>query len=79
MLDRLRPRNWLDGLGLSLQIVSLVGLIELFLHYPSPDTSNWWVWYALNPIVLGVGFFGYVIRRIAKKEPIFGESRKPPS
>ncbi len=43
LLERLRPRNWLDGFGLSLQIVSVVGLIELILHYPPPDSSDGWV------------------------------------
>ena len=77
MLKRLRPRGWLDGLGLSLLIVSLVGLIELMLHYPPPDALDGWIWYALTPVAIAVGLLGHVIRRIARKEPIFGGRRKP--
>jgi hypothetical protein len=34
LLERLRPKNRLDGLGLAVQIVSFAGWIDTIIHLP---------------------------------------------
>lgn len=78
LLERLRPRNLFDGLGLVLQIVGLAGWIDSIIHLPPVYASeNGWLWQVLNVACFTLVFGGFVIRRVATKQPIFGQWRKP--
>jgi hypothetical protein len=79
LLERLRPRNLLDGLALVLQIVGLAGWIDAIIHLPAYESANGWLWQVLNVACFTLVFGGFVIRRVAKTQPIFGQRRKPGS
>lgn len=79
LLERLRPRNMIDGLGLVLQIVGLAGWIVAIIHLPDYESANGWLWQVLNVACFTLAFCGFVIRRVPKKQPIFGQRRKPGS
>jgi hypothetical protein len=77
LLERLRPRNLFDGLGLVLQIVGLAGWIDSIIHLPDYASANGWSWQVLNVACFTLVFCGFFIRRVAMKQPIFGQRRKP--
>jgi hypothetical protein len=79
LLGGLRPKNWLDGLGLAVQIVSFAGWIDTIVHLPDYESGNGWLWQVLNVACFTLLFCGFVLRRVANKEPIFGQRRKPGS
>ena len=70
-LEWLRPRNWLDGLGLSLEVVGLVGLIIVIIR-SDEFFANLTLWVAENGTCIAIGLVGGILRRIAQKDPIFG-------
>ncbi len=79
LLDRLRPQNWLDGLGLGLQLVSVIGLTAVIVVTipPGPQASTSTLLLASGPVCVVLSLCGYVIRRVARKEPLFGQRQKP--
>ena len=78
LLERLRPRNWLDGLGLALQLVGVLGLTAVIVVAiplgPQSASSNSLL--ALGPACAALSLCGYVIRRVARKQPLFGAAKK---
>jgi hypothetical protein len=77
LADRLWPRNWLDTAGLGIEIVGLVIFIDAITQQSALDSANWWLALALRGVAVALSFVGYLIRRVARKEPIFRERRKP--
>lgn len=69
------PVNLLDGLGLAVQIISLVGLLVVILRTfgAAASISNSLIFASAGLLVLG--FIGYAIRRVAKGESILGNRR----
>jgi hypothetical protein len=75
MERRLIPRGPVDSLGLALEIVALAAFVgELFL-WP-PDSLDLKV-LIIRVITLLVNVVGYVVRRLARREPIFDYGHWP--
>lgn len=79
LLERLRPHNWLDGLGLALQFVSVLGLgAVIVVTIPvGPQASSSNLLLASGPAFVALSLCGYIIRRVANKQPLFGGPQKP--
>lgn len=78
MLDRLRPKSWLDGLGLVILTVCAVGFIVLIVSRPIDTSSagDFYLGVGSRVALLFLSLSGYLIRRVARKESPFGDRRK---
>lgn len=71
--DQAVPKNWLDAFGLLVQFVGVIvifwqGIAVIQAFQTGADT---WPWSVLMGIAaLAIGMLGYVIRCVARHEPV---------
>jgi hypothetical protein len=76
MFERIRPRNWLDALGLGIQIVAVLLIFDAIIRTWGLDTTNLPLAMGLNLAGIALSLCGWLVRRVARNEPIFGGRRR---
>jgi hypothetical protein len=77
-VDRIRPKNWLDAFGFVIQVIAVLMLIGLGVKLIGLIQSggDGWPWFTLASVgSLALSAIGYIIRRVARHEPVFDKVR----